>query len=69
MLIEDSQIAYKMSVDDELKKSVKDLIPSWAEDINITMAFNELVTSDPTRHKELLEAVNKTFEETSNSIR
>lgn len=40
-----------------------------SNNINISMAFKELVTINPPRYTELYEAVNKTFEEITENIR
>lgn len=37
--------------------------------MDISSAFRDIVTKDPPRYTELCEAVNKTFEEISDSIR
>jgi len=66
----DPQNVNRSEVNDELRQlSLKDMVFSWTKDnMDISMAFKEIVANDPNRHKELLNAVNKTFEETSESI-
>lgn len=43
--------------------------PILSNQMNISMAFNEIASKDPLRYTELCEEVNKTFEEISESIR
>lgn len=64
------QIVSQPMVNDELQEiTVKDMISSWVKDnMNISMAFKEIVANDPERHKQLFDAVHKTFEETNESI-
>jgi len=67
-ILDGSQNGHQSLVNDEVKKFVSDSMPPWTKDVNISMAIKEIVANDPNREKELLEAVNNTFEETSKSV-
>lgn len=68
IVFDGSQIEYQSLITDEMQKFVRDSIPAWTKDVNMSMAIKEIVANDPCREKELLEAVNNTFEETSKSV-
>lgn len=57
-------------VTDEPSNEVKNSnVPPLSDNMDISIAFKEIVSQSPPRYTELVEAVKKTFEEISEIIR
>lgn len=59
----------QMITDEPINEMENPNIPKLSNDMNISIAFKEIAAQDPIRYTELREAVNKAFEEVTNSVR
>lgn len=65
-----SKLVHQPMVTDEPNNEIVNSdIPPLSDHMNISLAFKKIMSEDPPRYTELCEAVNKTFEEISDSIR
>lgn len=63
----DSEAIQEPMITDELQKETRNF--NMNNNMNISMAFKKIVSKDPQRFIEFCEAVNKTFDNISDSVR
>lgn len=58
-----------MISDEPISNTENSNTPQLSDNMNISMAFKDIVSKDPVKYTELREAINKAFEEVTNCVR